>query len=52
MLGNKKDLKLKKKKVFFDMIYQRDGVLNPAQIYGEALTIGISLDDIKTWQEK
>ena len=29
------------------MIYERDGVLNPAQFYGEALTIGLKLDDIK-----
>ena len=29
------------------MIYERDGVLNPAQFYGEALTIGLTLDDIK-----
>ena len=50
-VGLKKDLKLKKK-IFFDMIYQRDGILNPAQIYGEALTIGMSLEDIKTWNEK
>ena len=48
----KKDLKLKKKNIFFDMIYQRDGILNPAQIYGEALTIGMSLEDIKTWNKK
>ena len=34
------------------MIYQRDGILNPAQIYGEALTIGMSLEDIKTWNKK
>ena len=27
-------------------------MLNPAQIYGEALTVGLSLDDIKKWQER
>ena len=35
-----------------DIIYKKDGVLNPAQIYGEALTVGLTLDDIKKWQEK
>ena len=48
----KKRFEIEKKKYFFDMIYQRDGILNPAQIYGEALTIGMSLEDIKTWNEK
>ena len=48
----KKRFEIEKKKYFFDMIYQRDGILNPAQIYGEALTIGMSLEDIKTWNKK
>ena len=43
---------IEKKKYFFDTIYKKDGVLNPAQIYGEALTVGLSLDDIKEWQER
>ena len=43
---------IEKKKYFFDTIYKKDGVLNPAQIYGEALTVGLTLDDIKKWQEK
>ena len=34
------------------MIYERDGVLNPAQFYGEALTIGLTLDDIKFFNNK
>ena len=48
----KKRFEIEKKKYFFDMIYQRDGILNPAQIYGEALTVGMSLEDIKTWNNK
>ena len=34
------------------MIYERDGVLNPAQFYGEALTAGLTLDDIKLFTNK
>ncbi len=48
----KKRFEIEKKKYFFDMIYQRDGILNPAQIYGEALTIGMSLEDINNWNKK
>ena len=43
---------IEKKKYFFDTIYKKDGVLNPAKIYGEALTVGLNLDDIKKWQER
>ncbi len=43
---------IEKKKYFFDTIYKKDGVLNPAQIYGEALTVGLTLDDINKWQER
>ncbi len=48
-LSNKR-FEIEKKKYFFDMIYERDGILNPAQIIGEALTIGLNLDDLKNWQ--
>ena len=34
-------LEIEKKKFIFDSIYERDGVLNPAQSVGEAVTIGI-----------
>jgi|TARA_B100000287_G_scaffold216992_1_gene204717 zinc protease len=47
-----KRFEVEKKKYFFDMIYERDGVLNPAQFYGEALTIGLTLDDIKFFNNK
>jgi zinc protease len=47
-----KRFEIEKKKYFFDTIYKKDGVLNPAQIYGEALTIGLTLEDIKKWQER
>jgi zinc protease len=47
-----KRFEIEKKKYFFDTIYKKDGVLNPAQIYGEALTVGLTLDDIKRWQER
>ena len=47
-----KRFEIEKKKYFFDTIYKKDGVLNPAQIYGEALTVGLTLDDVKKWQER
>ena len=47
-----KRFEIEKKKYYFDTIYKKDGVLNPAQIYGEALTVGLSLNDIKKWQER
>ncbi|MAI29996.1 MAG: peptidase M16 [Rickettsiales bacterium] len=47
-----KRFEIEKKKYFFDTIYKKDGVLNPAQIYGEALTVGLTMDEIKKWREK
>ena len=47
-----KRFEIEKKKYFFDTIYKKDGVLNPAQIYGEALTVGLAFDDINKWQER
>ena len=29
-----------------------DGILKPAEIIGEALTIGLELDDIENWNKK
>ena len=43
---------LEKKKYYFDSIYGMDGILKPAEIIGEALTIGLSLDDIENWNDK
>ena len=43
---------IEKKKYFFDTIYKKDGILNPAQIYGEALTVGLTFDDINKWQDR
>ena len=45
-------LELEKKKYFFDSIYGMDGILKPAEIIGEALTIGLKLKDIENWNEK
>ena len=47
-----KRFEIEKKKYFFDTIYKKDGVLNPAQIYGEALTVGLTMDEIQKWREK
>ena len=43
----KKRFEIEKKKFIYDSIYERDGVLNPAQAVGEAITIGIKLDDLE-----
>ncbi len=45
-------LDLEKKKYFYDSIYGMDGILKPAEIIGEALTIGLELDDIENWNKK
>ena len=43
---------LEKKKYYHDSIFGMDGILKPAEIIGEALTIGLSLDDIENWNNK
>ncbi len=45
-------LNLEKKKYFYDSIYGMDGILKPAEIIGEALTIGLKLKDIENWNKK
>jgi zinc protease len=45
-------LSLEKKKYYYDSIYGMDGILKPAEIIGEALTIGLSLDEIENWNNK
>ena len=44
-------LELEKKKYYYDSIYGMDGILKPAEIIGEALSVGIKLDDIESWNE-
>jgi zinc protease len=44
---SKKRFEIEKKKFVYDSIYERDGILNPAQAVGEAITIGIKLDDLE-----
>ena len=48
---DKKRFDIEKKKYFYDIVYDRDGILNPAQIFGESLTIGMKIDDILKWDE-
>ena len=45
----KEKLELEKKKYYFDSIYGMDGILKPAEIIGEALSVGIKLDDLEKW---
>tara|TARA_B100000989_G_scaffold100551_1_gene73458 strand:+ start:497 stop:1810 length:1314 start_codon:yes stop_codon:yes gene_type:complete len=42
---------LQKKKYEHESIYLRDSIFQPAQIIGEALSIGIELDEIESWNE-
>ena len=48
----KEKLELEKQKYFFDSIYGMDGILKPAEIIGEALSIGLKLDDLEKWNDK
>ena len=45
-------LKVEKKKYLYSSIYRMDGILKPAEIIGEALSIGLSIEDIKNWNKK
>ncbi len=42
-------LELEKRKYIHDSIYGMDGILKPAEVIGEALTVGLSLDEIENW---
>ena len=42
---------LQKKKYEHESIYLRDSIFQPAQIVGEALSIGITLEEIESWDE-
>ena len=33
-------------------IYQQDGIGKPAQIIGEALSVGIKLEDLENWDQR
>ncbi|MAI85156.1 MAG: peptidase M16 [Rickettsiales bacterium] len=40
---------IEKKKYFYDSIYLMDSISQPAQIVGEALSVGLELSEIKNW---
>ena len=42
---------LQKKKYEHESIYLRDSIFQPAQIVGEALSVGIALEEIERWDE-
>jgi len=44
-------LNIEKKKYFFNSVYGMDGVLKPAEIIGEALTVGLKLNDLEFWND-
>ena len=46
-----KQFKLQKKKYLYDALYLQDSIFQPAQIIGEAVTIGINLNEIQKWNE-
>lgn len=41
-----------KTKIIADFVYAQDSQATLARIYGAALTVGITLDEIKTWPER
>jgi zinc protease len=47
----KEKFEIQKNNYEYEAIYLRDSVSKPAQIIGEALTIGMSLDEIENWNE-
>ena len=42
----------KKKQYYYNFIYQQDGIGRPAQIIGEALSVGIKLEELENWDKK
>ena len=46
-----KRLETEKKKYFYDSIYRMDGILKPSEIYGEALTVGLTLSEVENWNK-
>lgn len=47
----KEKFEIQKNNYEYEAIYLRDSSFQPAQIIGEALTIGMSLDEIENWNE-
>ena len=45
------DFNRKKKEYYYNFIYQQDGIGKPAQIIGEALSVGIKLEDLENWDQ-
>jgi predicted Zn-dependent peptidase len=46
-----KRLETEKKKYFYDSIYRMDGILKPSEIYGETLTVGLTLSEVENWNK-
>ena len=44
-------LDLEKKKYYYDSIYGMDGILKPAEIIGEALSVGLEINEIESWND-
>ena len=44
-------LQTEKKKYIYDSIYRMDGILKPSEIYGEALTVGLTLSEVENWNK-
>ncbi len=45
-------LEVEKKKYLYSSIYRMDGIMKPAEIIGEALSVGLKINDIKNWNKK
>lgn len=48
---SEQEFQRKKKKYFYNSIYQRDSIGQPAQILGEALSVGLEIDQILNWDK-
>ena len=47
----KKMIDIEKKKYIYNSIYGMDGILKPSQIIGEAISVGLELNEIENWNK-
>ena len=44
-------IEIEKKKYIHNSVYRMDGILKPSEIIGEAISVGLELDDIENWNK-
>ena len=47
----KEMIEIEKKKYIHNSVYRMDGILKPSEIIGEAISVGLELDDIENWNQ-